>query len=548
MSCTFSQQMANSSCLTWLNFREHMLNTFCGIYRTQQHTDCRLIVPDGELYANRPILCMASSFLETILDGLPTIGADMVTIVIPDLTLATLRAVLQFIYTGEASVRSDEMASFVEACSFLQLRGVRFIANQIVGIRFGKTVGMVSEELIPASEGLEETACPREELFVAQVEDQAEEDEEEEEQTEMPITQSQVQPVECFIPESSESVQEHVESNEIVQVVLNIPSDATPACERETSQCVEIPQERLTQAIEAIIKDHESYEITSVPCAIDTTVPTPSETNTTNRPPFEDELEQANPEPPLSDPASYDARLALAMDAILHHGISYRIAARQYSIAKTVLWRKAMKMPRPVRAGSPKLSAQRREAIDALKTGEKLAHVSRRFEIPLSTLHREKQRLYSKGALPSNVSLKLRGKDESVRKRLQEAVGDCVAGRMSLSEAARTYGLPKTSIWRRVRSLQTSGCSSSGMNEENSASDAMAERPNQSEEAEVEEEEEEEDDDAKLTMGGILLRGSDTLQVGAGYMSDENISASDLAQLRYQLTSNYDDHVLNDSL
>uniref|UniRef100_A0A8W7PZV5 BTB domain-containing protein n=1 Tax=Anopheles coluzzii TaxID=1518534 RepID=A0A8W7PZV5_ANOCL len=514
--------MANSSCLTWLNFREHMLNTFCGIYRTQQHTDCRLIVPDGELYANRPILCMASSFLETILDGLPTIGAEMVTIVIPDLTLATLRAVLQFIYTGEASVRSDEMASFVEACSFLQLRGVRFIANQIVGIRFGKTVGMVSEELIPASEGLEATACLRQELFVAQVEEQAEEDEEEEEQTEMPITQSQVQPVECFIPESSESVQEHVE---------------------------EIPQERLTQAIEAIIKDHESYEITSVPCAIDTTVPTSSETHTTNLPPFEDELEQANPEPTLSDPASYDARLALAMDAILHHGISYRIAARQYSIAKTVLWRKAMKMPRPVRVGSPKLSAQRREAIDALKTGEKLAHVSRRFEIPLSTLHREKQRLFSKGALPSNVSLKLRGKDESVRKRLQEAVGDCVAGRMSLSEAARTYGLPKTSIWRRVRSLQTSGCSSSGMKEENSASDAMAERPNQSEEAEVEvEEEEEEDDDAKLTMGGILLRGSDTLQVGAGYMSDENISASDLAQLRYQLTSNYDDHVLNDSL
>uniref|UniRef100_A0A182I443 BTB domain-containing protein n=1 Tax=Anopheles arabiensis TaxID=7173 RepID=A0A182I443_ANOAR len=349
-----SKMEPKNSCLTWLNFREHMLNTFCGIYRTQQHTDCRLIVPDGELYANRPILCMASSFLETILDGLPTIGADMVTIVIPDLTLATLRAVLQFIYTGEASVRSDEMASFVEACSFLQLRGVRFIANQIVGIRFGKTVGMVSEELIPASE---------------------------------------------------------------------------------------------------------------------------------------------------------------AMDAILHHGISYRIAARQYSIAKTVLWRKAMKMPRPVRVGSPKLSAQRREAIDALKTGEKLAHVSRRFEIPLSTLHREKQRLYSKGALPSNVSLKLRGKDESVRKRLQEAVGDCVAGRMSLSEAARTYGLPKTSIWRRVRSLQTSGCSSSGMKEDNSASDAMAERPNQSEEAEVEvEEEEEEDDDAKLTMGGILLRGSDTLQ------------------------------------
>uniref|UniRef100_A0A182TT24 BTB domain-containing protein n=1 Tax=Anopheles melas TaxID=34690 RepID=A0A182TT24_9DIPT len=389
--------MANSSCLTWLNFREHMLSILCGIYNTQQHTDCRLIVPDGELYANRPILCMASSFLETILDGLPTIGAEMVTIVIPDLTLATLRAVLQFIYTGEASVRSDEMASFLEACSFLQLRGVRFNADQIVGIRFGKTVGMVSEELIPASEGLEATACPREELFVAQ-------------------------------------------------------------------------------------------------------------------------------------------------------GISYRIAARQYSIAKTVLWRKAMKMPRPVRAGSPKLSAQRREAIDALKTGEKLAHVSRRFEIPLSTLHREKQRLYSKGALPSNVSLKLRGKDESVRKRLQEAVGDCVAGRMSLSLAARTYGLPKTSIWRRVRSLQTSGCGSSGMKEENSASDAMAERPNQSEEAEVEEEEEEEEDDGKLTMDGILLRGSDTLQVGAGYMSDENISASDLAQLRYQLTSNYDHHVLNDSL
>uniref|UniRef100_A0A182KBE9 BTB domain-containing protein n=1 Tax=Anopheles christyi TaxID=43041 RepID=A0A182KBE9_9DIPT len=524
--------MADDSCLTWLNFREHMLNAYYGIFQTQHYTDCRLIVPDGELYANCPILSMASSFFEKILGegAQPSVGAEIATILIPDLKLAALRSVLQFIYTGEVSVSPYEMAPFVEACSFLQIRGVRFVEDRIVGIRFGKTIGLMSEEPITPSEGFATTDCFAEELFIGPEEDERND-----------ISKVQPRSDECFIPESSTTVPEcEVESNGIVQIALNVESESR-ASERRDGERGEVPQDRLTQAIETILKEHESYQMATIPQCIETNVTNSTETKAPNTP-TTDEYELVLPQTlPSSDPCSYEARLDAAIDAVLNQGISYRVASRKYNISKTVLWRKMVKMNRPVRASSPKISHQRREAIDALKSGEKLIHVSRRFEIPLSTLHREKQRLHSKGVLPSSVSLKLRGKDETVRKRLMEAVSECVAGRMSLSEAARVYGLPKTSIWRRVRSLQTSTETSSVKQGEHIRDEEIAETRYQKEES-IEEENE-----AEQSMGGVLLSASDTLEVGVMYIPNGNISSSDLAQLRIQLASNYDHHVMNDS-
>uniref|UniRef100_A0A182PB88 BTB domain-containing protein n=1 Tax=Anopheles epiroticus TaxID=199890 RepID=A0A182PB88_9DIPT len=517
-----------SSCLRWLNFSEHMLNIYYGIFQTHEYTDCRLVVPDGELYANRPILSMASSFFETIFsgveNGLLSTGTEMVTVLLPDLKLAALRSVLQFVYTGEVSVRPYEMAPFVEACSFLQIRGVRFVEDRIVGVRFGKAISLISDEPNPQHHATDSGECRTAEFCV-----ETEQEREKQSNALQVPTVAHDFPIREAIttdppPESGN------ESSEIAPDTMNVSPE--PYTRKRSHKEKEELLPACLKAVHEFAEDQTLSGERSIVCNdfVPTETPKRSKTYTLNDA-MNEEL-QANSVPPVVDLSSYEARLKAAIDAVINQGISYRIASAQYSIAKTVLWRKTMKMHRPVRASLPKMTNQRREAIDALKSGEKLVHVSRRFEIPLSTLHREKQRLYSMGILPSHVSLKLRGKDESVRKRLLEAVGECAAGKMSLSEAARVYGLPKTSIWRRVRSLQTCGTETKGIMSTVEQTDHLS-IPGAS-------------GGPEKTMDDLLM-GTDALAVGEVYLTDETISVNELAQLRIQLASSYDQHALNDS-
>ncbi|XP_052893653.1 uncharacterized protein LOC128301294 [Anopheles moucheti] len=401
--------MADESCVKWTSFQEHMVRAVHEIFVSHQYTDCRLVVPEGELCANRAVLCMASRFFEAIFAGTmnsSAIAADHLTVLIPDLKLSCLRCVLQFIYTGEVYLQPHDVAPFVEACSLLQIRGAPYSDDRSLEINFGTFINSMQDGSI----GGNETAvflshdCEREEVSELSAAGQREQFND--------------------LPVPNKSVEFACQELSLGDKSIDGGSSSLDY-EMENSDCNTTVQnllhEGLGDRLNEVAKSESSEQL---------------------------------------DASSYETRLNAAIDAILNRSISYRVASQQYKIAKTVLWRRTMKMPRLVRPTSPKLANQRREAIDALKSGEKLVHVSQRFEIPLSTLHRDKIRLYKKGILPSKVTLKQRDKDESFRQRLTEAVNECIAGRMSLSEAARVYELPKTSIWRKVRSSQPSNSAS----------------------------------------------------------------------------------------
>uniref|UniRef100_A0A182LUA3 BTB domain-containing protein n=1 Tax=Anopheles culicifacies TaxID=139723 RepID=A0A182LUA3_9DIPT len=384
--------MANVSCVKWDNFEEYMVRAVHEIFENHQYTDCRLVVPGGELWANRAILCTASRFFASIFTStknMPTMDAGRLTVLIPDLKLSCLRWVLQFIYTGEVYLQPHDVEPFLEACRFLEIRGVPYNKDPTVEINLGTFINPLQEVSTADSNGSEAT-----ENFVhgcRQEDDQ-----------------------ECDVAGTDERVNALKAENETENILYEEVELGEPVM--ESSSSMDYPME-----------------------------------NEDSDPTFPDLLNEAL--------EAYEARLNAAIDAIVNRGVSYRIASQQSNISKTVLWRRTMRMPRMPRPTSPKLANQRSEAIDALKSGEKLLHVSQRFEIPLSTLHRDKIRLYKKGILPGIVTTRKRDKSEHFRQRLVEAVNECLAGRMSLSEAARVYDLPKTSIWRNVRSSQakTSG-------------------------------------------------------------------------------------------
>lgn len=103
-----------------------------------------------------------------------------------------------------------------------------------------------------------------------------------------------------------------------------------------------------------------------------------------------------------------DVTLTQAITEIFNSGLSFGAASDKYHIPKTLLWRRAKKLG--YEKGERPKDSTRVQAIEAIKQGDSLISLSKRFNIPISTLHREKLKLYEKGQLPDNVNLRNRSR------------------------------------------------------------------------------------------------------------------------------------------
>lgn len=143
-----------------------------------------------------------------------------------------------------------------------------------------------------------------------------------------------------------------------------------------------------------------------------------------------------------------------AISAVLK-GSSLQNASELFSIPKTVLWRRIQKEGyHIIRSDSSRSydNERRAAAIKALERGENLTKVSLEFKIPKTTLFRDKARLVNQGKLPSSYWKKRKPLNEDLKKKnIEEAVNACRNGIMSQAAAALKYGIPKTTIWRRLQ-------------------------------------------------------------------------------------------------
>lgn len=80
------------------------------------------------------------------------------------------------------------------------------------------------------------------------------------------------------------------------------------------------------------------------------------------------------------------------------------------------------------------------------------ATIAQKYKLPISSLHREKVKLFNDGKL-INVQIKRQNKGQLFRENLRKAVLACKEG-MSQASAAYKYKVPKTTIWRHLRIKQ----------------------------------------------------------------------------------------------
>lgn len=100
-------------------------------------------------------------------------------------------------------------------------------------------------------------------------------------------------------------------------------------------------------------------------------------------------------------------------------------------------------------------SEHRLSAIEEIKNGEPLLNVSKKYNIPISTLHRDKQMLFNQGNLPINVTHKIRKRGEDFDDRLRRTICEILNGK-SQNESAKLHDIPKATIWRVMKKVDSS--------------------------------------------------------------------------------------------
>ncbi|XP_058462069.1 uncharacterized protein LOC131437041 [Malaya genurostris] len=410
------------SCVKWVDFSDHMFSTFLDVYLNALYTDVTLVLADGgHLTASRMVLSMASRFFEdifcTTFTAMPfggSGGLQEIKVMIPDVSCGIMKNVLQFIYTGEVHMNARDMADFLEACKLFHLKGLDYQNGNITGIKISG-----SNIITPVQFDFDEL----QESYVEASSDGAGE--------------SEVSVIEAGtsldIVEETSFTQMEVEKN----VLEN---------EQSINQYYEIEMDMSGLDSKPV---HETVSIKGDDLEAIPNLETPSDIKVKMNESGESSVQSKK----RAKNIEYGTRLDEAIHTIIQEGTSFRTASIQYGIPKTVLWRKAVKAPN-YKTERLELPSPRKEAIEALKSGEKLLNISKRFDIPLSTLHRDKLKLYSEGTLPDNVSLKQRDKGSDFKQRVLEAAQQCLLGFMSQSEASKFYKLPKTTIWRRIKALR----------------------------------------------------------------------------------------------
>ncbi|XP_073981548.1 uncharacterized protein isoform X2 [Rhodnius prolixus] len=120
--------LAENYQLKWHSHSNHLHTSVATLYRSDNFTDVTLVTCDGRyLSAHRFVLSACSSYLNRILQ-IGSIGSafnpNMVIILPPDITYRTLAILLQYMYSGEATVSNEQLSGVLRAGEILRIKGL----------------------------------------------------------------------------------------------------------------------------------------------------------------------------------------------------------------------------------------------------------------------------------------------------------------------------------------------------------------------------------------------------------------------------------------
>lgn len=452
-------QDSDNFCLKWSNYQAHVLGVLVQLLESESLVDVTLSTVDGEkLFAHKIVLCAASSYFEEIF----TNSDDSHPIVIlTDVESNILRSILDFVYHGELNVQASQLTEVLQVATTLQIRGLTEVSDQLPLLVPPDSTRLVTDE---SCEPCEELVIPQQDITSNEdevaphsseanaltaniIENENAESHEEQSNSDCNITQKNLTEDQGLADSMPDSHDENFTGNENYESEATIPEAIIPEQDRRKRKRREsCRKEYSEEQLAAALKDLRCGQLLG-------------DTALAHNIPRSTLYVRAKSEgiPITVTRQEHSGENVNAAVQAVNGGASLQQAADMYQIPKTVLWRRV----KAAGAFSNRAQSRRQSygpahwqaAVQALQDGQNLSRVSAQFQIPKTTLFREKVRLIEAGKLPyPPPPSKKRAPQTQLMKQtqLKAAVAACKEGRMSQAEASITYQVPKTTIWRRL--------------------------------------------------------------------------------------------------
>ncbi|PNF17758.1 hypothetical protein B7P43_G06881 [Cryptotermes secundus] len=400
-------------CLKWNNYQSYVAEIFTQLLQAESMVDVTLCAEGHKIRAHRIVLSACSPYFQDILTNTED---SHPYIILSEMNSDDVKSIVEFIYRGELNVGADRFTSVLKLAEELQIRGLMEVSNHLPIL-----VNKDGDESNP--EPLSSTPALEENHNSSQCSDTL---------PDMPQTDS----VDIFM-EVSENVHEEpstestkLESKEHTQFEKKGEEEKKKKHRRETSKKY-YSEDMLLAALEdlragrSLVETAAAYRIPRSTLHVKARAQGIALTITRQEHSGE--------------------RVQAAIQAVAD-GASLQQAADLFKIPKTVLWRRVQKeigsyaMSFRAKLKQSYGSDKKQAAVKALERGENLTKVSHQFQIPKTTLFREKARLVEAGRLPWTC---LRKRDPDIggfkQHRLSEAVAACKEGKMSQAVASVTF-------------------------------------------------------------------------------------------------------------
>lgn len=384
--------------LQWVNFSSHIAFEARDCYMNNKECDVYLRVGGQSIAAHKIILSAASDFFKTILLTVPCY--ELAIILIPNIKFDLLKYAIEFIYTGESEVPSQDFNEFLDIT--INVLGLKSLSKNDVNIfETSQTVLNNVENVIEYDEG----AFTSE--YDLTLNEYSIKNEQQTESPEQKVNDNKSRKLKQKIKRSKK----YEEQDKLKIAMKDIENGKTY---REVSKKHEIPLSSL-------------YAYTKQKKYI-----------------------QRHGRPSLYD----KCRIQEAVNSIIQSNLTYKRAENIFGIPKTILWRHVQKHPKVTESSGNPRTDLKLKAIKAIENGECLTEVCKKYDIAVSTLYREKRKLHVSGKLQPTSSIKIYKRGANFESQVKLAIEACQKG-LSIGIASCLYNVPKTTIWRYLKKHQS---------------------------------------------------------------------------------------------
>lgn len=408
-------------CLKWNNYQSHVAEIFTQLLQAGSLVDVTLCAEGHKIHAHRIVLSACSPYFQEILTNCED---SHPYIILSEMNSEDVRSIVEFVYRGELNVGADHFPSVLKTAEELQIRGLMEVSSHLPSLN-NETVDESNAAVmnLDMNENVNETVDPLSDV-------------------------QHTETVDIFMETSENIIEESVvdtskqDSNEQSNTDKKEEDEKKKKHRREASKKF-YSEDMLLAALEDLRAGRTLVETSTTYCIPRSTLYVRA---------------RAQGIPLTITRQEHSGEKVQAAIRAVSDGASLQQAAELFKIPKTVLWRRVQKemgsytMSRRARMKQSYGIEKKQAAVKALERGENLTKVSHEFQIPKTTLFREKARLVEAGRLPWTC-LRKRDPDISGLKqhRLSEAVAACKEGKMSQAVASLTFQVPKTTIWRKLQ-------------------------------------------------------------------------------------------------